>query len=59
MKQVEDLTITELFDKLSLAIYYGPALRCHLTNNDRAMAAARTLLAEIRQDDFLREKTEK
>ena len=57
MKAVENLTVSELFDRLSLAIYYGPAMRGVLLN-PRAKQAAQDLLAELRQDNFLREKME-
>lgn len=58
MKRVEKLDTVELFCRLSTAIYYGPALRCELRTNPRALLAAQALIAELRQDDFLRDKME-
>ncbi len=58
MKAVEELSVQELFDRLSLAIYYGPALRAEIQCRPEVRKAAENLLAEIRADDFLCEKTE-
>jgi hypothetical protein len=59
MKPVADLTVPELFDRLSLAIYYGPALRAAMHGRPGLRKAAQDLLAEIREDEYLREQTEK
>lgn len=58
MKNVEQLTTTELFDRLSIAVYYGAALRAELHANPRARKAAETLIAELRQEHFLRGQLE-
>ena len=59
MKTVENLTPTELFDRLSIALYYGVAMRDTLRTNARAAKGAQDLLAELRQDSFLCVKMEK
>ena len=58
MKAVENLTPTELFDRLSIALYYGMATRDILRTNAYAAKAAQDLLAQLRQDSFLCEKME-
>ncbi len=59
MKPVEQLTVKETFDRLSIAIYYGMAMRGVMGQSPRALQAAKDLLAVLRQDPFLREQTEK
>lgn len=58
MKPVEKLTTAEVFDRLSIAVYYGAALQAELHANPRARKAAETLIAELRQEDFLRRQLE-
>jgi len=58
MKPVEQLTTAEIFDRLSIAVYYGAALRAEIHANPRARKAAETLIAELRQEEFLRGQLE-
>jgi hypothetical protein len=58
MKNVESLTTSELFDRVSLAMYYGAAVRNQLRNSPTFRKAMETVLAELRQDEFLREAIE-
>jgi hypothetical protein len=58
MKPVESLNVVELFDRLTAASYYGQAFRDVLRDSPAAAKAARTLVAEFRQVDFLRDRME-
>jgi hypothetical protein len=58
LKSVEALSIKELFDRLSVAVYYGTALQGVIRQSPAAWAAAKTLVSELRNDDFLRERIE-
>jgi hypothetical protein len=59
MKPVIELKPAELFDRLSLAVYYGMATRTVLYQSPRALKAAQDLVDELRQDEFLREQIER
>lgn len=65
MKPVEELTNRELFDRLSIAIYYGNAMKAtfddgqDFTGKSNTRYAAEQLLWNLRQDKFLCLKMEK
>ena len=54
MKSADDLTVTEVFDVISLAAYFGAALRETLRKDPEALRSARYLVAALRQNDVIR-----
>lgn len=58
MKSVNEMTVQELLNRLSVAIYYGMATCTILRNNESALQAIKTLVAELRQDNFLSARME-
>jgi len=54
MKKSDDLTVTEVFDVISLAAYFGAALRETLRLDPEALRCGRYLCAALRQNDVIR-----
>jgi hypothetical protein len=52
LKDTENLTVDEVFDRVSIAIYWGRAFK-FATRNESTIRAAQLLIKELRKSDFL------